>query len=242
MSTERALNYALFASVFVLMFTIGRYIAMPKRATRAAPHARLAEDESLVVEYARQHPDPAINGPFADKLSRGDIRVAVEKPTEEALASIGPVQGKYVLTIDPKLLKTEPTQDELEDVFSVLSHEHEHYLQFTGGLVPGIYDADSRLTEARCAFTVLVETDAYMKECRDALAFGWRSSVARDSCVHSQDEVAKHMLKHRARAFPECTGIWNQFINLPSIELREKVPVPRKVRSGQRTPIYLPPP
>ncbi|MEK7546355.1 MAG: hypothetical protein AAB554_04770 [Patescibacteria group bacterium] len=197
----------------------------------------------LVVGYAREHPDPAVNGPFADKLESGEIKIVAKKPKGDKLATFGPSGDGYSLTIDPDLLKPKPTRSEFEDALSVLSHEHAHYLQFIEGQMTNYHPAGKPMTETRCTLVILVEIDAHGKSCRDARRYGWTSRQAVGACERTPATIAEFIYKDRSDAYPVCKDVWAFFAGKSKWSGNSK----RKMRSlaearPRNAPVYLPPP
>lgn len=208
-----------------------------------AGHPRLDEEAALVIGYAQAHPDPAIGGEFAAKLRSGEIVIVVVEP-KDAAATFGLVGGRYVLTIDPKYVKAKPTQDEFEDMLSILSHEHAHYQQHLEGVMAAYYRRGDRpMSEAQCTLTILVEIDAHSKACRDAFAYGWTSGGALGDCARTPASSAEHFLRTRGSLLPECVSVWEFFAgrNQPAHGAFRKT----RSKSAPKTrssPLYLPPP
>jgi hypothetical protein len=239
---------ALLGVAGILMFSIGAgvtaCVTSQTQPTSSAKRPKaIAPAPNLVISYARAHPDPAISGPFADKLASGEIKVAIEKPREHAMASFGPHDGVYVLTFDPDRLKAEPTLEEYEGVLSILSHEHAHYRQYVEGEMTNYLPHGGPMTEAQCTLTILVEIDAHGKACRDATAYGWKTSVATAACARTAASLGEYFLSERVDKYPECRPVWEFYAGHDDAKPAPKPkssmrPAPRR-RSAA---IYMPPP
>ena len=214
------------------------------QAPPRAPAVRRTPAPAILLGYARAHPDPAVSGPFADKLESGEIATVLEQPREHAMASFGRRKDGFVLTVDPERLKKKPTPDELEAALSILSHEHAHYRQYVEDEMINYRPRDGRpMTETQCTLTILVEIDAHGKACRDARKYGWTSNDALSSCDRTPATIAEFFLRERLATQPECGNVWNFFAGRESAEPPRKAKTrsdraPRK-RSGA---IYMPPP
>lgn len=246
MQLSERLQQTLIAAAALAVFLIGLalpgYLAPSKASSARRSSSGPPPTEAVVVAYARKHPDPAISGPFADKLEKGEIGIVVGKPGAHALASFGPHDGKYVLTIDPAWLRWDPTPEEFEGTLSILSHEHAHYRQFVEGEMTNYSTTGRKMSEAQCTLSILVEIDAHGKACRDARAFGWDAPLAQDSCHQTAAMAAEYFLKERLDAFPECKPVWDFYAGKkqgPSPRRNPRVVGPPTRRTGA---IYLPPP
>lgn len=191
----------------IAVFLIGMFLGDIKFAldqARRGPQSYVGasvETSRAVVSLASKHPDPAISGVFADKIVSGEIIIDAEIPDEGVLASIGPVQGIYLLTIDPSLIKPGLT----EEVFMVLSHEHQHYRQFVENWI----DESTPMTDTQCTMVILCEVDANAKSCRDAIRYGWSSPWKNDFCGRTMAQIAEYTLRRRKSRNPECEEVWN---------------------------------
>lgn len=248
MQLQKPGQMALLAVASLSTFAIGivatSCVIGSDQAPPQAPTVLRTPAPSILLGYAREHPDPAVSGPFTDKLKSGEIKSVLEKPREHAMASFGLRKDGYVLTIDPERLTKEPTTDEVEAVLSILSHEHAHYLQYVEGEMFNYHPRDGRpMTEAQCTLTILVEIDAHGKACRDARTYGWKSATALSSCDRTQATIAGFFLRERLATRPECKGVWEFYAGRASAEPQPKVRTrsepPTRKRAGA---IYMPPP
>lgn len=242
--TERNVLYL--ASGFVLAFVIAAYgTSCALRKGPSAPSAeRWSPAETAVFRALDTHPDPDIRGPFAEKLRSGGVVLRVAVPDEEeASASFGPKDGVYELTIDPARVTASAARDGMEDLWSILSHEHAHYRQYEEGEMRNYDRRGGTMTETACTLVVLVEIDAYAKACRDARAYGWTSSFAEGACARTNASIAGYFLRVRGRNYPECKPVWGHFADRdkdpPAARpATRKKPAPKTRSSG----IYLAPP
>lgn len=246
MRITRSVLTALVGLAVPLTFAIGALlpacIAHPSRAS--APHATALAPSDLVIAYARKHPDPAVRGPFADKLATGEIRILLEKPREHAMASFGRREGSYALTIDPALVAAEPTSAQLEDVLAILSHEHAHYRQYAEGQMTNYHPGVGRMSETQCTLTILVEIDAHGKACRDAKAHGWSARAAKHSCDQTPASIASYFIRERLDRYAECKPVWEHFAShVPGAKLAApKQRAAKPPRKRDLVPNDMPPP
>lgn len=212
-SIEEALYVILAANA---MFLLGMFIGDPEsvfalmRSARTRHVGTPSETSRLVAGIARLHPDPAVSGPFASKLESGEVEAETRISEGGELASIGPNRGTYLLTIEPSLVKSGLSKEEMEGAFMVLSHEHRHFRQFEGGWMT----PSDHMTDTQCSMLVLSEVDAYAKTCRDAIRYGWNGTWKDDFCGRTTAQIAESLFRRKKQFFPECVENWKFFARL----------------------------
>src|SRR5512135_692617 len=241
------------AAVLALTFAVvlcgsAAYLKSSRHASaRPAVDARLARmtRPQRLDAAIRSHPDPQIATDLLGADGKEGVRLEIkEMAYEDGLFSIA--DGHPTIAIKTSVFDKAVSAQGIQYLWGILSHEHEHYLQWREGESSAYMQAAIPLSETDCTLSLTLEIGAYAKACRDARKYGWDNVLYQCDAV-SLPSVAEEKIEHDLPRTAECDEVWRFF---GGEKTRKAVQV--KVRSDPtaaptppplpRGPTYLAPP
>lgn len=230
----------------ILLLTFAAVLAVAgacfKGMRRESP--RPAEDPRLTrltgperLEAAiKTHPDPRIAGDLLGTEGKEGVRVEVrETEHEDGLFTV--VDGHPTISIKTSVFDKAVSAEGMQYLWGVLSHEHEHYLQWRDGESAAYLKSAHPMSESDCTLSVTLEIGAYAKACRDARKYGW-DNVLYQCDGYSLQTIADGKIKYDLSRMPECEEVWRFFAGEQAPKVVHAKPAP----SSARGPTYLAPP
>ena len=230
MQDESRTSFGSYALYIIAAFVGAWYVSTQLIRRNASETPEIDARVKRLIAAADTHPDPSISGEFAHKLRDGEIAIQLQTMSY-AVAEFGRTSDRRgLLIIDPKYVTASVNQAGMEDLWVILSHEHEHYLQWLED-GKGYAGAIAPFKDSACTFALAMEVDAHAVACRDARRYGWKDDMG--NCrLSSMAEVAKYKLKDWLVFNPECEKTWRFFAGpddaplAPALKL-DLTPTPR---------------
>lgn len=199
----------LIGSVFLaLLFFADSYMRM--RRTHRTP-----TDAERLMSLAMAHPDKQIRKDLVDAVKKGEVVLRVDDLDERVDGTFSVLNKRPTITIDVTLIATPVSQAGQEIAFAVLTHEHQHYLQWLR--MPAVrdlheaYRLDVDLSPMQCVLKVATEDEAYALTCSAAHRYGWKAAIPNQCGSIGLSKRAERFVK-KFSGLSECEDVWSTLV------------------------------